>query len=138
MIGCDNAQVGEFAKFVKRRNKIAHPTGTVFFNDRAEIDREIAEMMREVRNIETHMRPVILELYRHFLRESAEAEVLEYATLDDEVTANLVHKNYMSAADLVFCRSFELQSLKVAQGHDTALALHETVARLYPDEAQAA
>ncbi|MES2844747.1 MAG: hypothetical protein V4747_06955 [Pseudomonadota bacterium] len=33
LIGCTNAQVGEFAKFVKRRNKIAHPTGTVFFND---------------------------------------------------------------------------------------------------------
>ena len=27
LIGCNNAQVGDFAKFVKRRNKIAHPTG---------------------------------------------------------------------------------------------------------------
>src|SRR5688500_14580085 len=33
LIGCTNEQVGEFAKFVRRRNKIAHPTGTVFFND---------------------------------------------------------------------------------------------------------
>lgn len=51
MIGCNNAQVGEFAKFVKRRNKIAHPTGTVFFNDQQAMDEEIADMMREVRNI---------------------------------------------------------------------------------------
>ena len=51
LIGCTNQQVGEFAKFVKRRNKITHPTGNVFFNDRATIDIEIAKMMREVRNI---------------------------------------------------------------------------------------
>ena len=54
LIGCTNAQVGEFAKFVRRRNKIAHPTGTVFFNDQQAIDEEISAMMREVRNIEAH------------------------------------------------------------------------------------
>ena len=48
LIGCTNDHVGEFAKFVKRRNKIAHPSGTVFFNDRISIDKEISEMMREV------------------------------------------------------------------------------------------
>lgn len=41
LIGCTNQQVGEFAKFVKRRNKIAHPTGTVFLNDRPAIDAEM-------------------------------------------------------------------------------------------------
>ena len=40
LIGCENAQVGEFSKFVKRRNKIAHPSGTVFFNDKVSIDAE--------------------------------------------------------------------------------------------------
>lgn len=72
LIGCTNQQVGEFAKFVRRRNKIAHPTGNVFFNDRAAIDAEIAEMMKEVSNIEAHMQPVILELYRQFLADSAD------------------------------------------------------------------
>lgn len=48
IIGCSNEHVGEFAKFVKRRNKIAHPSGTVFFNDQASIDKEISEMMLEV------------------------------------------------------------------------------------------
>src|SRR5437016_2326387 len=35
LIGCNNDQVGQFAKFLKRRNRIAHPSGTVFFNDQA-------------------------------------------------------------------------------------------------------
>jgi hypothetical protein len=69
LIGCGNDQVGEFAKFVKRRNKIAHPSGTVFFNDRVAIDSEIAEMMREVGNIEDHMRLVIVEVYKQFFRQ---------------------------------------------------------------------
>ena len=28
LIGCDNEQVGEFSRFVKFRNRIAHPSGT--------------------------------------------------------------------------------------------------------------
>lgn len=107
LTGCDNAQVGEFAKFVKRRNKIAHPAGSVFFNDQRAIDEEIAAMMREVRNIETHMEPIISELYERFLIESGETEELEYGTLEQEINANLIHKNYMSAADLRHCGRFD-------------------------------
>jgi hypothetical protein len=103
LIGCTNQQVGEFAKFVKRRNKIAHPTGTVFFNDRPAIDAEIADMMKEVRNIEAHMQPVILELYQRFLGDRSDEELWAFGVQADEVTANLVHANYMSAADISLC-----------------------------------
>ena len=108
LIGCTNQQVGEFAKFVKRRNKIAHPTGNVFFNDRTAIDAENAEMMREVRNIQTHMQLVIMELYRRFLADSADPDTREYADPGDEVTANLLHVNYMSSADIEHCAGFDL------------------------------
>jgi hypothetical protein len=134
LIGCNNAQVGEFAKFVKRRNKIAHPTGTVFFNDRAEIDREIAEMMREVRNIETHMEPIVIELYRRFLIESSNPEDWQYATPDDEITANFVHKLYMSAADIGICRKFAVNSLDDAPWYEAIKELHLKLNRLFPDE----
>ncbi|WP_422372618.1 hypothetical protein [Hoeflea sp.] len=134
LIGCSNKQVGEFAKFVKRRNKIAHPSGTVFFNDQAAIDAEIADMMTEVRNIEAHMQPVILELYRSFLRESADAEELEYSVYGDEITANFVHKYYMSTADLTFCRFLDIEPLRAEPGFEVMQELHETLAALYPAE----
>jgi hypothetical protein len=138
LIGCTNQQVGEFAKFVKRRNKIAHPTGNVFFNDQAAIDGEIAEMMKEVRNIEAHMEPVIVELYRRFLADSADPETREYAEPGDEVTANLVHANYMSAADLVFCRGFDIETLSDAPGFEEMQALHVALVETYSDgEAEA-
>ena len=134
LIGCNNQQVGEFAKFVKRRNKIAHPTGTVFFNDQAAIDQEIAEMMKEVRNIEAHMQPVIRQLYERFLRDSADPEEREYTVLEDEIAANFVHKNYMSAADIAFCRGFDIETLRDEPFHDGMKELHEAVAALHPAE----
>lgn len=132
LIGCTNQQVGEFAKFVRRRNKIAHPTGTVFFNDRASIDAEIADMMREVRNIEAHMRPVILDLYQRFLRDGAEPEERQYSDPTDEITANLVHSSYMSIADIAFCREFDIAPMAGEPGYEAMLDLHGALATAYP------
>ncbi|EEQ92888.1 hypothetical protein ACI50E_08165 [Brucella sp. ZJ1_1] len=134
LIGCSNQQVGEFAKFVKRRNKIAHPTGTVFFNDRAAIDAEIADMMREVRNIEMHMEPVILELYRRFLISSSDVEERQYTDPADEIAANLVHANYMSSADIGICSDFDVSALAGEAHYDEIQALHAKLLELYPPE----
>ncbi|WP_144575960.1 hypothetical protein [Agrobacterium sp. DE0009] len=134
LIGCSNQQVGEFAKFVKRRNKIAHPTGTVFFNDRAAIDAEIADMMREVRNIETHMEPVIFELYRRFLISSSDVEEREYTDPADEIAANLVHANYMSSADIATCSGFDVSALAGEAHFDEIQASHAKLLELFPPE----
>lgn len=132
LIGCTNQQVGEFAKFVKRRNKIAHPTGTVFFNDQAAIDAEVVDMMKEVRHIEAHMQPVVLELYHRFLSERADEDEWQFAVPGDEVQANLVHANYMSDADLAFCRNFDIASLSPEHGFGAKQALHQSLLDVCP------
>ncbi|AZO26563.1 hypothetical protein [Mesorhizobium sp. M1B.F.Ca.ET.045.04.1.1] len=137
LTGCNNQQVGEFAKFVRRRNKIAHPTGTVFFNDQAAIDQEITEMMKEVRNIEKQMEPVIHELYLRFLRESADPEAREYTVVEDQITANFVHKNYMSVADIAFCQTFDTDALSNEPFHDAVKELHDAITTLYPPAEEA-
>jgi hypothetical protein len=124
LIGCENDQVGEFSKFVKRRNKIAHPSGTVFFNDQKAIDDEIADMMKEVRNIEAHMKPVIEEVYRKFLLESAAQEELEYATLDEEIEVNFIHRYYMSAKDVEICVALNVQHLSGEPNFGLIESLH--------------
>lgn len=134
LIGCTNEQVGEFAKFVKRRNKIAHPTGTVFFNDRAAIDAEIADMMKEVRNIEMHMEPVILKLYGRFLTSSADVEERQYTDPAYEIAANLVHANYMSSADIAICSGFDISALAGEARYDEIQALHAKLLELFPPE----
>ena len=135
LLGCENDQVGEFSKFVKRRNKIAHPTGTVFFNDQVSIDREISEMMREVGNIQNHMRPIILEIYRRFLSESWDIENREYAEPAQEIAFNLLHKNYMSAKDIGFCIAYGLTELSGDVAFPMIESLHKSFAESFGDTA---
>lgn len=134
LIGCTNEHVGEFAKFVKRRNRIAHPSGTVFFNDRASINREIAEMMQEVANIQQHMHPIILEAYGRFLVDSADIDEREYALPEQEIEANLIHRNYISQKDIEVCLGFDLTSLIDHPELDNILTLHEVLKTEYGTE----
>lgn len=135
LIGCGNAQVGEFSKFVKRRNKIAHPSGTVFFNDQQSIDDEIAEMMKEVANIQTHMRPIISEVYGRFLIESSDIEEREYSDPTDELTASLIHRNYISQKDIEICLEFDLTTLVGNPHYDEMRELHDALVAAYPADA---
>lgn len=134
LIGCTNAQVGEFAKFVKRRNKIAHPTGSVFFNDPTALDQEISEMMKEVRNIEAHMQPIILELYERFLRDSADPEEREYTDPGDEMNANFIHANYVSTADIVFCSAFDIEAAHAEPQFEEMKILHGALPSIVTDD----
>jgi hypothetical protein len=138
LIGCTNEHVGEFAKFVKRRNRIAHPSGTVFFNDRASIDREISEMMQEVANIQQHMRPIILEAYEHFLKGSANIDEREYALPDQEIEANLIHRNYISQKGIEVCLGFDVASLAAHPKYGGICELHDTLRAQYPLEKETA
>lgn len=138
LIGCGNDQVGEFAKFVKRRNKIAHPSGTVFFNDRVSIDNEIGDMLREVRNIEDHMKLVVVEVYQHFLNDSADQEELEYATLDQEIEVNLIHRNYVSRKDIDICLGYDIRVLSGHQNFGVIEELHKSLRKTYSEPEVAA
>jgi hypothetical protein len=131
LIGCTNDHVGEFAKFVRRRNKIAHPTGTVFFNDQVSIDAEITQMMREVANIHQHMRPIIMEVYGRFLVESCDTEEREYADPDQEVEVNLIHRNYVSQKDIDVCLTYDLAKYQTHTNFPAIEALHRSLQRQY-------
>jgi hypothetical protein len=131
LIGCGNDQVGEFAKFVKRRNKIAHPSGTVFFNDRVSIDAEIAEMMREVDNIQRHMCPIILEVYGRFLLDSSDVDEREYAVPEQEIEASLIHRSYISLKDIEICMTYDISQHKAHPNFAGIEALHQSLRHQY-------
>ena len=116
---------------MKRRNKIAHPSGTVFFNDQVSIDAEITEMMREVANIQQHMRPIIEEVYGRFLVESANIEEREYADSDQEIEVSLIHRHYVSLKDIEVCLTYDISKHGTHSDFSAMEALHQSLQRQY-------
>lgn len=133
LIGCQNEQVGEFSKFVKRRNKIAHPSGSVFFNDKSAVDEDIFQMMREVSNIQVYMPPIIQELYWEFLNNSWDEETREYASAEQEIEVNLIHRYYISKKDLLACFNFDLNRHQEHPDFERIQDLHQQFICTYFD-----
>ncbi len=83
LIGCDNIHVGGFSQFSKRRNRIAHPEGSLFINNPGTLDWHLSGILKEVDNIQTHMQPVIEELHTENIR-----------------TEEFIRENYLSLRDM--------------------------------------
>ncbi|MEW8549440.1 MAG: hypothetical protein AB2533_03195, partial [Candidatus Thiodiazotropha endolucinida] len=122
LVGCNNEQVGEFSKFVKQRNRIAHPSGTVFFNSKENIDDQIEQVMAEIEHIQQHMTPVLHDCLRTFLEENSDPEEWEYSLPKDQIDASLIHAHYFSRKDINACLAFDISFF---DGHAEAGAIRE-------------
>lgn len=121
LIGCGNDQVGEFAKFVKYRNRIAHPSGTTLFNDQQALDDHVAQVLTEVGNVQSHMTPVLHDLLREFLcSDSNDPDKREAPDAQTELETNLLHRHYLSQKDIKACLGFDINSLA---GHESFPAI---------------
>lgn len=121
LIGCGNDQVGEFAKFVKYRNRIAHPSGTTLFNDQQALDDHVAQVQAEVGNVQARMVPVLHELFSEFLRsDSNDPEKREAPDAQTEIETNLLHRHYLSQKDIEACLRFDIDTLA---GHESFPAI---------------
>jgi hypothetical protein len=135
LLGCENQQVGEFSRFLKNRNQVAHPTGTVLFNDQKSIDAEIGKMMREVANIQSHMKPVVLDVYGQFLQESGDFDARQYADPEQEIKINFIHQNYISRKDIEFCLAYDLAPHENTVDFESLLSMHMTFCETYAESA---
>ncbi len=134
LIGCDNSKIGTYAKLVDDRNETAHPNGNIFYSTQAALDRKIDEVLRIVREIETHSKNVIEQIYRDFLINSFDIENREYSDDSDQIRELLIHKNYMSQNDLNICISFDISPLGDHPGIENIRALHEELISTYKIE----
>lgn len=122
LVGCSNEEIGEFAKFVKDRNRIAHPSGTVFFNRRENIDAQIEKVMAEIDNIQRRMTPVLHDCLHTFLEQNADPEEWEYSLAKDQIEAALIHAHYFSRKDIDACLAFDIAAF---DGHANAAPIGE-------------
>lgn len=134
LIQCDNGKIGTYAKLVDQRNDTAHANGNIFFNTEDELARKIRDVLRAVEEIQSHSEAIILDGYRDFLLAASDPEEREHVDDSDQIREVLVKQSYMSASDISFCRSFEINTLKDEPGFDAITQLHDALAILYRPE----
>lgn len=137
LIGCGNEQVGECAKFVKYRNRIAHPSGTTLFNDQQALDDHVAQVLAEVGNVQAYMTPVLHELFSEFLRsDSNDPERREAPDAQTEIETNLLHRHYLSQKDIEACLNFDIDTLVGHENFTAIKTLFDAFMQAYdPDKA---
>jgi len=134
LIGCNNQQVGEMAKFVKQRNRIAHPSGTMFFNDQQALDDHVAQVLTQMAILQSHMTPVLHDILRDFLLNSFDQETREWADDKTEIEANLLHKHYFSQKDIEACSGFDIGFLSGERNYTAIKALFDTFVDEYKQD----
>lgn len=134
LIGCGNDEVGEFSRFVKFRNRIAHPSGTTLFNDRQALDSHVAQVLKEVENIQARMTPLLHDLFSAFLCGSYDPETREGPDEQAEIEISLLHKHYLSQKDVGTCLRFDIDTLADHPEYPAIKALFDAFVAVYPVE----
>jgi hypothetical protein len=134
LIGCDREQIKRYAALVDKRNDMAHPNGSISFLTEELLAHQVREILRCVKQIEEHSRPVIERVYTDFLAQSVQPADREYELVDDQVREVLVKGNYLSACDAQMCLSLDASTLVDAQAADAAIELQTALWRMYGRE----
>lgn len=134
LIGCDNQQIGGFARFLKGRHKIAHPSGTVFFNDKDDLDRHLAEVTKELEIVQGCMKLIVQECLRYFLIEYWDENTWQFSDPADQIREMLIHTNYFSQKDIEDCLKFEIAALENEEGYEQIKKLFDVFVKEYIKE----
>jgi len=133
LIQCDNSKIGTYAKLVDDRNDTAHPNGNIFYSELSALDIKIAEILRVVKEIQTHSRPVIEHCYQRFLLENNNPEEREYPDATDQIREILIHQNYLSQKDIEICLAYDLAQLRTNPNFPAIEALHRSLRETYAE-----
>lgn len=131
LIGCNNAEVGNYAALVKERNDTAHSNGNIFFSTPSALDAKISEILRIVDDIQAHSRPVIERCYRSFLSQNFDPDEREYPDPSDQIREVLIHANYLSQKDIEMCLACDVSDLSTAPEYAQVTELHEALREDY-------
>jgi len=131
LIGCDNSEIGTYAKLVDDRNETAHPNGNIFFSTQAALDAKVTEILRVVDEIQSHSKPVIEHCYREFLLQNHDPDEREYTDAADQIREVLIHGNYLSQKDIEICLGLDLDVLAARPEYGGMRELHETLLTEY-------
>ena len=130
LISCDNSKIGVYAKLVNDRNETTHANGNIFFTTQRDVDGQINNVLRAVKEIQAHSYPMLEDFYRDFLYQSCDPEKREYLDADDQIREVLIRGNYMSWRDVEICAKLDASVLKHDQ-FEQIETLHNALCAIY-------
>lgn len=134
LLGCDNQQVGNCAKFVKYRNRIAHPSGTATFNDEIEFSDHICDVLGQMEMMQTKSKAIVLDLFRDFLiSDSGNPDVREFSDEESEINSNFIGRFYLSRKDVEICLEFDIAALAKHPNSKAAKSLRDAFVKISSD-----
>ena len=132
LIGCDNGEIGTYAKLVDDRNDIAHPNGNIFYSTQESLDAKISEILRVVDEIQKHSKPVIDHCYSEFLLHNYDSDERRgYPDASNQIHEILIHANYLSRKDIEICLDFDLEPFVARPEYGGMRELHDTLLSEY-------
>ena len=116
---------------VDDRNDAAHPNGVIKLNSQKSLDLKIADILRVMKEIHSHMESLIAEHYRSFLLESANVEDREYLDRSDQVREILINQHYLSREDLRVLFKIDIRNLADGVKQEEIMELSYELAESY-------
>lgn len=105
LIGFDNGKIGQWAKVVDNRNKMAHSNGHIYLRSEEQLRAYIVEILRYVDEIQNNMKDVLQSIFAKALSEEEESF--------EHFQQVLLFENYFSQQDMKICLDFDFDSLAV-------------------------
>ena len=131
LIQCDNSKIGTYSKLVDDRNDTAHANGNIYYNDQISLDNKIMEVLRTVKDIQTHAIPVIQHCYKNFLTGSQNEDDREYPDPNDQIREVLIHDHYLSQKEIEICLNLDIAKLRNQGGFNSIETLHSSLREAY-------
>ncbi|WP_282127000.1 hypothetical protein [Marinifilum flexuosum] len=134
LIGIGKEKIGQYKNLVKRRNKIAHSNGNIYYQSQDDIDQKIHDYIRFAEEIQAHTAPLISSCFNNFLLESADPEEREYPGESDQINEALIFENYISQRDIEICAAFDIESYSANPNFESIQNLYNKLKEDYIEE----
>ena len=131
LIACDNGKIGTYAKLVDDRNNTAHPNGNIFLSTQKALDTKINEVLRVVKEIQTHSKCIIEDCYQNFILQNHDPEQRGYPDAADQIREILIHENYLAQKDIEICLGFDITRLAGHEKYKNIVELHNALVAEY-------
>ncbi|MDQ3099908.1 MAG: hypothetical protein M3R08_00855 [Bacteroidota bacterium] len=127
LLGHEHDRIGGFAQSVKDRNDAAHCNGQMQIRSAGTLDLKIHDIIQRIDEIQDRSRGTIIRCYTNFLEDSRDPKSRPYIDGEDQVREELIHVNYLSPLDIIFCKRAKILGWSVIDGYEEIEKLHAIV-----------